>query len=252
MTLPSPPGPAVVAHRGASGDHPENTLRAFRAAFDGPAPADGLEFDVRLTRDGVPVVFHDDDTLRLCGEPGTIEARTLAEVRALRVRGEPVPTLAELLDAVGPFVTTRPRSLLNVELKPTPAPDRLVAACQPILASVAADPAVELVISSFDPRVLRAAQAAATPWRHAFLYETVAALRFLDFLDPAGPLDLHPPHELTTADHLARFAAPGRRFRVWTVDDPERALALAALGVDAIITNFPARLRAALQGRPHA
>ncbi|MEZ4266367.1 MAG: glycerophosphodiester phosphodiesterase family protein [Myxococcota bacterium] len=245
--------PAIVAHRGASAEHPENTLRAMLAALEGPAPADGFECDVRLTRDGVPVVFHDDDTLRLCERPGTIEARTLAEVRALTVRGEPIPTLAELLDATAPLTARIPGAVINIELKPTRAAAALVAACAPLLAPLTADPALQLIVSSFDPRVLRAAQAAAIPWRHAFLYETLAALRFLDYLAPSGPLDLHPPEELVSPEHLAAYAAPDRdrRFRVWTVDDPARARSLAALGVDAIITNHPARLRTALGALSH-
>jgi glycerophosphoryl diester phosphodiesterase len=242
----SPRRPAVVAPRGARADHPENTLVAMVAALDSATPADGIECDIRLTRDGVPVVFHDEDTLRLCEAPGSIEARSLAEVSALRVRGERIPTLADLLETTRPLFTHRERALVNIELKPTAAPDALVAACLPLLAPWVADPAVELVISSFDPRVLRSAIAARVPWRHAFLYETIAALRFLDFLKPAGALDLHPPEELASPEHLAEHAAPDRRFRVWTVDDVGRARTLAGLGVDAIITNYPARLRAAL------
>ncbi|MCB9727504.1 MAG: hypothetical protein H6744_02290 [Deltaproteobacteria bacterium] len=243
---------AVVAHRGASGDHPENTVRAMRAAFEAPLPADGFECDVRLTRDGVPVVFHDDDTRRLCAVDGTIEARSLAEVRQLRVGGEPVPTLAELLDACAPYLTGLRRAVVNIELKPTQAPEPLIEACTPLLAPLSRDPHIELVLSSFDPRVVRAALVAAQPWRTAFLYETVGALRFLTLLGSDGPVDLHPPESLVTAEHLAAFGDPerDRRFRVWTVDDPARARALASLGVDAIITNHPARLRAAL-GTPH-
>lgn len=243
--------PAVVAHRGASVDHPENTIAAMVAALDAAQPADGFECDVRLTRDGVPVVFHDDDTLRLCEVPGSIEERSLAEVGALRVRGERIPTLAALLDATRPLLARMERAVVNIELKPTSAPDALVAACAPLLAPSAADPAVELVVSSFDPRVLRSAMAARVPWRNAFLYETIAALRFLDLLQPATALDLHPPEELVSAAHLAEYAAPGRRFRVWTVDDVGRARTLAGLGVAAIITNYPARLRAALGAASH-
>lgn len=248
----SPRRPAVVAHRGASVDYPENTLVAMVAALDAAEPADGFECDVRLTRDGVPVVFHDDDTLRLCEVPGTIEARSLAEVSALRVRGERIPTLAELLDLtrpqlaqLAPFAPLQ-RAVVNIELKPTSAPDALVAACLPLLARLAEDRTVELIVSSFDPRVLRSAIIAGVPWRNAFLYETIGALRFLAYLDPAATLDLHPPSELASPAHLAEYAAPDRRFRVWTVDDVDRARTLAGLGVDALITNYPARLRAAL------
>jgi len=238
----------VVAHRGASADHPENTLSAFRHALTDHPPADGFECDVRLSADAVPHVFHDDDTARLTGEPGTVEARTSAELKLLRVRGEPIPTLAQLLALVdgldaGPL-------LLNVELKPTGDPAPLIAACRALLDPLTQGPH-DLVVSSFDPRVLASAFDAGVPWTLAFLYETDSALRFLDMLDPLGPLDLHPHHELIDAAHLARhalcpFDGSTRRVRTWTVDDPTEAQRLLNLGVDTLITNAPQRLRPAL------
>ena len=78
------PGPWIVAHRGGSRLAPENTLLAFeRAAALG---ADALEIDVRLTSDGTVVVFHDAETARLTGEPGTVEGRPLAIAQLLQIR----------------------------------------------------------------------------------------------------------------------------------------------------------------------
>jgi glycerophosphoryl diester phosphodiesterase len=234
---------AILAHRGASADHPENTLRAFRRALvDAPA-ADGFECDVRLSTDGVPFVFHDDDTERLTGQTGTLEARTSVEISALRVGGEPIPTLADLLALVDEL--SPPPLLLNVELKPTGDAAPLIAACRPLLDGLAAS-SHSLIVSSFDPRVLATALDAQVPWRLAFLYETLAALRFLDLLAPRGPLDLHPHHALVDADHLARYASSPRRVRTWTVDDPDEARRLIDLGVDALITNAPQRLKRSL------
>ena len=65
----------TIAHRGASAEFPENTMAAFIAALSREPSADGLECDVRLSADGVPVVFHDDDTRRLTGQSGSIESR---------------------------------------------------------------------------------------------------------------------------------------------------------------------------------
>ena len=104
--------PWLVAHRGGSLLAPENTLHAFRRADE--LGADAIETDVRLTRDGALVVFHDDDTARLLGAPGAVEERTLADLERLdagwgftpdggrsfpwRGRGVIVPTLAEALE----------------------------------------------------------------------------------------------------------------------------------------------------------
>lgn len=248
----SPPTPAVavVAHRGASERLPENTIVAAESAFTTSPAAHGLEFDVRLSADGVPMVFHDADTTRLTGEPGTIESRTRAEIRALAVGGEPIPTLADMLAAVLPRLARTSSALLNVELKPTGAAAALVAACRPLLDPLVG--AAPLVVSSFDARLLSAIIEAGAGWPLAFLYETLDALEFLRFIAHRAPLDLHPCHELVDADHLGRHRAqeypgPPRAFRVWTVDDAPRARELAALGVDAIITNTPNRLRRQLE-----
>lgn len=251
MTAPGlerPPAPLILGHRGASADHPENTLAAIDGALRPGGGADGVEIDVRLSADGVAIVFHDDDTARLCGLPGTIEARTAAEIAALRVRGEPVPTLA---DVVTTFARHRPApapASLNVELKPTGTPEPLIAACRPLLDPLAmgaglAGPA--LVVSTFDPRVLQAAQRAGVPWRLALLFEDPRALAALPWLEAAGPVDLHPRHDLLTAAFVAEYARADRALRTWTVDAPDEAARLRALGVAAIITNRPALLRAA-------
>jgi glycerophosphoryl diester phosphodiesterase len=106
---------APIAHRGLHAAHdgrPENSLAAFEHACALGFPA---ELDVRLTRDREVVVFHDRALRRLTGAAGRVEDRTLAEIRALRLRGsrEPVPLLREVLDLVAGRVP------LLVEPKPT-------------------------------------------------------------------------------------------------------------------------------------
>lgn len=240
---------ALLGHRGCSADHPENTLCAFRHALKDDPRADGFECDVRLSADGIPMVFHDDETQRLTGQPGTLEHRSRAAIGDLDVRGEPIPTLDGLLHLVDALATAP--LVINIELKPTGHPGPLIAACRAALDRLHATEHT-LVVSSFDPRVLDAAFDAAVPWRLAFLYETLGALGFLDMLDRRGPLDLHPLHCLVDAGHLARyhtspFDGTARQVRTWTVDDPHEARRLVDLGVDALITNVPQRLARALQ-----
>ena len=93
--------PAIVAHRGASYDAPENTLSSVRLGWE--QGADCVEIDVYLTKDDQIVAMHDKTTKRTAGKDWTVSERTLAELRTLEVgswkdekfRGEPVPTLAE-------------------------------------------------------------------------------------------------------------------------------------------------------------
>src|SRR5271156_4282030 len=106
-----------IAHRGASGTFPENTLAAFRAAID--AGADMCELDVHLTRDGVVVVIHDEEVDRTTDGKGRVAEMTLAEIKRLdagarydrRFTGETIPTLEEVFDLV------EGRCSLNIELK---------------------------------------------------------------------------------------------------------------------------------------
>src|SRR5262245_11393388 len=89
--------PRVWAHRGDSAHAPENTMLAFDKAR--AAGADGIELDVRFDRDENVVVFHDSDLHRLTGLAGRMEELAAPDRARLRVRGEPVPLLAEVLDA---------------------------------------------------------------------------------------------------------------------------------------------------------
>ena len=96
---PLDPGPAGFAHRGAHGARiPENSLAAARAAVDLGA---GIECDLRLSRDGVPFVFHDRDARRLTGDPLVLSQTDAEKIAALRLwNGDPIPTLADLLNLV--------------------------------------------------------------------------------------------------------------------------------------------------------
>jgi hypothetical protein len=106
---PSVAQPLFIAHRGASAEAPENTLAAFRRAL--ALGVDGIELDVQVSRDGVPMVFHDATLVRLTGRRGRIGQFTRCELRANPVRGEAIPTLAEVL------ALTRDRAVVQVEIK---------------------------------------------------------------------------------------------------------------------------------------
>ncbi len=100
----------IIAHRGASADAPENTMPAFKLALEQGAQM--LEFDVRPTRDGAVVVFHDDTTERWNGRPDVVSRLTWDELRAVTIDGEPVA----LFEGVCEWAATT-GMLLNVELK---------------------------------------------------------------------------------------------------------------------------------------
>jgi glycerophosphoryl diester phosphodiesterase len=139
--------PLRLAHRGDSRRAPENTLAAFVAALAIPA-CDGLEFDVRASADGVPVVCHDATLARTHGRHERVDALRSAALEELGI-----PTLAAVLATVGR------RPFLDVELKDDPGP-RVVE----ILAARRGPGLEHAVVSSFDPRPLDRVARLAPAW----------------------------------------------------------------------------------------
>jgi glycerophosphoryl diester phosphodiesterase len=233
-----------VAHRGASALAPENTVEAFsRARADG---ADGVELDVLACASGEVVVFHDDDLQRLAHRPervAELPLRALQEVR-LAIGGR-IPTLEEAMEACGPAL------LVNVEIKSGAVPAAAQAALVDGVAAVIehADAAARVLISSFSPLVVRLwkRRAPAVPAGLLFEREAPLPLRQGWAARWLRPFALHPEAVLCSPSRLRRWHERGYAVNVWTVDDPERLRALRDMGVDGIITNDPARARAALE-----
>jgi glycerophosphoryl diester phosphodiesterase len=258
------PRPRVIAHRGASGDHPENTLAAFTATRDAGSPY--IELDVRLTRDGVVVVAHDDGFGRVGNSNGLISEMTLAELAQVdagynfapasspdgafpfRARGIRVPALQEVFDAC-------PAQRFVVEIKQS-SPSLV----EPLLAVIDR--------SAMRRRVLVACEhkAPIDEFRHAapdiptnFPTEEVAA--FLMSMPPGAPpfiprgdaLQIPPEHlgwKMVTPEIVGAAHRMGLELHIWTINEPAEMRSLLALGVDGIVTDFPARLLKLLAASP--
>jgi glycerophosphoryl diester phosphodiesterase len=250
-------GPYLVAHRGGARLWPENTL----AAFDGAARlgADAIELDVRLTADGEVVVFHDQGTERTCGEPGSVEERTLAELRRLdagrtftpdggrtfpwRGRGLTVPTLAEVL-------ARYPGMLLNAEAK---SEDPSLAEALVVVVRRAGRVDEVCLGSSHDeqgerlrallPRACHFMPAGAATCHVLAAHAGGAATGCPEGWDVADlPLRTDDGLEVVdalTVEHLHRLGVP---VHVWTVDEEADMRSLLALGVDGLMSDRPDRL----------
>ena len=228
--------PVVIAHRGASGTRPENTLCAFRRAAELGAPM--VELDVQLTRDGEVVVIHDLTLERTTDGSGPVRHRSLAEIRRLDAgswfgpsfRGERIPTLAEVLDAIPLDV--------NVELKPCGADGLEPRALAIVEAAGALD---RVVFSSFDPGALERLRACSVRATLAVLWEydpIPEAVRRAERVDARA---LHLRKEAVSPDALRAAAVAGLPVRVWTVNAPAEFTRLAAAGVSGIFTDHPER-----------
>jgi len=244
--------PLIIGHRGASGDAPENTIAAFDLAIE--QQADGIEFDVRLSKDGVPIVIHDATLGRTTSGHGRVRGHTLAELRQLDAgswfnrrfperadlsyAGEKVPTLAETLAWVGSR-----ECLAYLEIKrgrlPCPGIEERV------LAEIHRARVLPLVtVISFHLPTLR---------RLRRLDPRVAV--GIDFTQPLAAVRLAQSIGARTILPSGRFA--GRRFIVraqraglavvvWDVEQVRAMRRQIASGVDGIITGYPGKLASVL------
>lgn len=226
--------PLIIAHRGASAERPENTLAAFRRAL--ALDVDGIELDVRLTRDDVPMVFHDPGLRRLTGAPGRLANLTWAELRSRRVRGlEPIPRLVDVL------ALTRGLAVVQIELKTGPV--------EPVVHAIRQARAAEWVIlASFNPRWVEAARDLAPGIPRMVISEgREAPAALVRRLARCGASGLSVNHRAIHSEAwLNHFHARGYAVWTWTVNEPATARKLAGWGVNAVLSDDPALMRDAV------
>lgn len=229
-------GLSVIAHRGASGTAPENTLAAFRRAQ--AIGAHMIELDVQLTRDGEAIVMHDWTLERTTDGRGKVKSRTLDEIRRLdagrwfapEFAREPVPTLREVLGAI-----TLP---VNVELKAC-GDDGLEAR---VLADVEAAGAIDrIVFSSFDFESLERLRRLSVDATIGVLWTKRSLSHAFTVVERVDATALHLRKEAVSPAGVRDAAARGLEVRVWTVNDPGESGSLLAMGVGAVFTDFPER-----------
>ena len=261
------PVPTLIGHRGSSGEAPENTLPAFERALEHGAVI--LETDVHRTRDGAVVVYHDDVVDRTTDGRGRIADHDLAELRALDAghrfspdRGETYPfrgagvrisTLPEIFEAF-------PGVRFNIEIKANDAAliDATLTAVEDadreeITLLAAAEDATMAALRA------RLAERSLSPAVGASLGDVVAFVLAQRDGKPAppGPMALQvPPHfgadPLVTREFVEFAHAHALVVHVWTINDPAEMHRLLDLGVDGVMTDFPARLGAVLAERARA
>jgi glycerophosphoryl diester phosphodiesterase len=242
----------VIGHRGGAGAAPENTLESIRHGVE--AGADAIEFDIHATADDHLVLFHDDTLERTTDGAGAVEEMTLEQLQRLdaghgftpdfgrsysfRGRGIRIPTLDEAVEACGdlPVIceikTARAGRLLADWLPGNPARERMI-------------------VGGFDLAQVRPAAAVAR-WR-------CASRRDLTPMVLLGKLGIraHLPDDvaaamvpirkgairIVTRDFIRRCHDTGAGIHVWTVNHPDEMRRLLALGVDGLISDYPAIAR---------
>ena len=255
--------PMIVAHRGSSAQAPENTLPAFQLAWK--QAADAIEGDFQLTKDGHIVCFHDKDTKRVNGQQLAIADATLEELRQLDVgsiqpqaseralrswngdqyKGVQMPTIAEV------FATVPRGKKIFIEIKCGPE------IIDPLLRELASSGLTheQVVVICFDSALLKSLKERDPKWQTAWLcsfekrangkpqqapariLKTLKEMKALALMSGGGDVDKGLLDQIRTA---------GIEHYVWTINDPKLAAAYRAQGADAIITDLPAEMRAAL------
>ena len=251
-------GPLLYAHRGASAEQPENTLPSFRRALE--LGADALETDVHMTRDGHIVLSHDPSALRMAGVNARFRDAILFDIkswdaghgfvdrgggRPFTGKGYRVATLEELLVEL-------PGVPLNIDLK-QPYPS-IVAPVIDILRRTRSCERVTL--ASFHTSVMLAVRRAGYPGPTALSQLEVGTLlglpgpawaglwRCLGGTGQAAQIPIAVGRiRLDTPRFIARCRALGMRVDYWTINRPEEARRLLALGADGIMTDDPAAIK---------
>ncbi len=242
----------IIGHRGASHDAPENTLAAFRLAWE--QGADAAEVDIWLSKDKRIVALHDKTTKRTTGTDWVIADRPLAELKTLdagrwkgeRFAGERLPVLEEVLEVVPPG------KRLFIEIK---CGAEVLPHLERVLAESGKSPR-QVVLIAFDFDVITAAKKRMPRVKAYWLYGTTPKVdketgkvsdrpeELLARCRAAGldGLDLKYDSALGP-EFIQQLRAAGLGLYVWTVNEPEVAIRLARLGVDGITTDRPGWLR---------
>lgn len=232
----------VWAHRGASAEAPENTLTAFLRAVD--LGARGIELDVQLTRDGVPVVLHDPTLERTTDGRGWVGDWNWAELRRLDAggwfdktfAGERIPSLSEVLAVVPEEVW------VNIELKT--APEAYPGLEERVAACVRAAGRRRVIYSSFDHSALERLGRMDPQAKLGLLYDGYLLAPW-DYARQAGlrVSSLHVRHWFVGRALVRAAHRRGLAVFAYTVNDPRRAAHLFRWGVDGLFTDNPRMLR---------
>jgi glycerophosphoryl diester phosphodiesterase len=214
--------PLRLAHRGDWRRAPENTLAALSAATDVPA-CDGVEFDVRVAADGVPVLLHDETLQRVQGRPDRVDERSARELEDVGI-----PTLAEALAAVPR------RAFLDVELKGLH--DRAVVE---VLAAGRGSDLRRAVVSSFEPETLERIGGLAPTWPRWLNADDLAPAT-VALATELGCRGISAEWRAIDAAAMTRARAADLDVAAWTVRRRPTFARLARLGVVAVCVEAAA------------
>ena len=226
----------VFAHRGASGNHPENTEIAISSALD--IGVDGIELDLQSCLDDY-VIIHDSWLDRTTSGQGKVNATAFADIQRLDAgNGQKVPGLQDVINWVGN------KTLLNLELKHTFSLDKLVSTLEHNVDQGRLS-REQLIVSSFDHHQLQWLKQH-LPWVKIGALTSSIPLGYAEFAQRLNAYSLHLDKNFVNHEFIADAKARGLEVYAYTVDKDEDILAMQALGLDGVFTNFPCNTKQVL------
>lgn len=216
-----------IAHRGASGYEPENSLQAFQKAID--LGVDGVELDVHLSANNQLVVIHDETIDRTTNKKGEVQNYTAIQLKALDI-----PTLTEVLDLVNK------QCLINIELKGVGTAKPTANIIEQYVKQKNWKYS-DFIISSFDWKMLDETQVLNPNIQIGVLTEETID-EALAFAKKIKAYSIHPDYLLLTKENVALLQENGFEVLPWTVNTAEAIQKIKSFRVNGIISNFPDRI----------
>ncbi|WP_166922757.1 glycerophosphodiester phosphodiesterase [Flavobacterium poyangense] len=222
-----------IAHRGAKGYEPENTLKAFQKALD--LNADGIELDVHLSIDGHLIVMHDETIDKMTNGKGFVNTLSLPELKSFLIADQyKIPTLNEVFDLIDK------KCLINIELKNGDTAVKVVALIHQYIAekSWSYD---HFIVSSFDWNALLEVHHLDSKILIGVLTETDldAALTFAQSIKAKA---IHPDYQMLNEENTQEIQEKGFWVLPWTVNEPKDIQKIKSYKVNGIISDFPDKI----------
>ncbi len=236
--------PRIIGHRGCAGYAPENTLVSIHTAAD--MGVEWIELDIKLTKDEIPVIFHDETLDRTTNGSGNIADKTLEELKELdcggwygeSFAGIQIPTLEEAIDVL------LERNLgLNLEIKPCAGKEKDTAEIALDLLSTIWDDHDRLLISSFQHVSLETAADMAGDWHRGLILskdfpeELENLVKYLE----VSTVNVNADH--ITQDQVNMIMDMEKQILAYTVNQPDKARLLQSWGVDIFFSDVPDMLQ---------
>jgi glycerophosphoryl diester phosphodiesterase len=244
--------PMVVAHRGASGEAPENTIPAFNLAWK--QGADAIEGDFHLTKDGQVVCIHDGNTKKVAGENLVVKNTTLAELKKLDVgfkkgaafKGTSIPTIEEV------FETIPAKKKIYIEIKCG------LEIIPPLLREISKSQLKkeQVIFICFDAKVIQAVKMRAPHFKAYWLFNvkrnqdgtfTPSLEEALTTLRKVKADGMSSSRAGINDDFIAKLQMAGFEHHVWTVNETEIAQWFMDRGTRSVTTDFPGKIKGALK-----